>query len=475
MSCAALMLDTTRVYEVRHRKPHTKLQEKCLNLQKTLPELTDGQKRWMRSKNFAIGYYVARGRGGKDSAIWCQECGQMDVVGAMPHLGLDLQVIEHTCSCCGKKLEVHSWTSRNKEVTQDFLTVFVTTCEDMQVARVFDLQQSNMMGSQTEDRIVEVFDVFFDVKTGKEVIISRPYTRSFYNFYWHIHEPMKVVWRRKDYYSYYNDNRYNIDYYLVYPRMKMQPILKRNGWDNKMARMKTSPVEIWRALLTDPGIEALAKTKQYKVMEHWFKLGGRYRDKSLWLPLIKICNRRKYIIEDASIWFDNLDALDELGMDRHSPKYICPDDIYQMHDWLQMRIDRKKVKEELRKLNSQAKDWEGYYKETKGVYFPIVFDNGSIFCHVITSVAEICEEGTRMRHCVFRMGYYKKRESLILSARDRQGNRLETVEVNLDSFKVVQSRGLQNSCTSAHDEIISLVEKNMNLIRRAATRQILSK
>jgi len=130
---------------------------------------------------------------------------------------------------------------------------------------------------------------------------------------------------------------------------------------------------------------------------------------------------------------------------------------------------------ELKKLNSQAKDWEQYYKEQKGKYFPIVFDNGKIFCHVMKSVAEICEEGTRMHHCVFRMGYYKKRESLILSARDRQGNRLETVEVNLDSYKVVQSRGLQNSYTSAHDEIISLVNKNMNLIRRAGKRQNLSK
>jgi hypothetical protein len=146
-----------------------------------------------------------------------------------------------------------------------------------------------------------------------------------------------------------------------------------------------------------------------------------------------------------------------------------------MHDWLQRKSDAKKMKEELKKLNSEAKDWEQYYKEQKGKYFPIVFDNGKIFCHVMKSVAEMCEEGTRMHHCVYRMGYYKKRESLILSARDRQGNRLETVEVNLDSFKVVQSRGLQNSCTSAHDEIISLVNENMNLIRRAGKRQILTK
>jgi hypothetical protein len=90
----------------------------------------------------------------------------------------------------------------------------------------------------------------------------------------------------------------------------------------------------------------------------------------------------------------------------------------------------------------------------------------------VGSVAEMLEEGAKMHHCVYKMGYYKKPESLILSARDRGGNRLETVEVNLKRFQVVQSRGLQNNPTSAHGDIVALVEKNMNLIRTAATRHI---
>ena len=77
-----------------------------------------------------------------------------------------------------------------------------------------------------------------------------------------------------------------------------------------------------------------------------------------------------------------------------------------------------------------------------------------------------------MHHCVYRMGYYKRPESLILSARDRGGNRLETVEVNLNTFSVVQSRGLQNHPTLAHADIIRLVEQNMNLIKRAKSNKI---
>ncbi|SBW05631.1 Cas9 inhibitor AcrIIA9 family protein [uncultured Dysgonomonas sp.] len=55
-------------------------------------------------------------------------------------------------------------------------------------------------------------------------------------------------------------------------------------------------------------------------------------------------------------------------------------------------------------------------------------------------------------------------DSLIFSARIR-GKRIETVEVSLKQLKVVQCRGLQNSNTEYHDRIISLVTKNMHLIK----------
>lgn len=477
MSCAALMADTTRVYEERGRKPKTKLQQKCLELVKTLPPLTDAQKRWIKSKITPIGYYVCRGRGGKHSAVWCQECGQMDEVG-LPPLAVDLKITKHVCSRCGKKLSVQQWVaSKNrKEVEHNFQAGIITTCEDMQVVRMFNCYQWNMMGSETTERIDEVFSVWVDVKTGKETIVSKPYTRSFYHFRWKPTGEYKIARHNGGYGGYYvSEDTFDVSGCYFYPRMKVQPILKRNGWSNEMARMKTGPVQIWRALLTDPTIEGLAKTKQYSVMDYWFMTGGVNKDKGRWLPMVKICNRRKYIVKDASMWFDLLDMLRELGKDTHSPKYICPDDLQAMHDLMQRRIDRKHEREEIAKLNSQAKNWEEYYKENKGAFFGVAFDNGNIFCHVVGSVAEMLEEGTKMHHCVYKMGYYKKPESLILSARDRGGNRLETVEVNLKRFQVIQSRGQQNNPTSAHGDIVALVEKNMNLIRTAARRQIITK
>ena len=75
-----------------------------------------------------------------------------------------------------------------------------------------------------------------------------------------------------------------------------------------------------------------------------------------------------------------------------------------------------------------------------------------------------------MHHCVFSNGYYDHKrhpDSLILSAKDRDGHRLETVELNVKTWKVIQSRALQNGTTKYHDQIVKLVEKNIGVFKKA--------
>ena len=79
-------------------------------------------------------------------------------------------------------------------------------------------------------------------------------------------------------------------------------------------------------------------------------------------------------------------------------------------------------------------------------------------------MAEFAEEGTAMHHCVWSNKYFLKENSLILSA-TIDGVRIETIEVSLKTFKVVQSLGVCNSNTEYHDRIVALVDSNMNLIR----------
>lgn len=110
-----------------------------------------------------------------------------------------------------------------------------------------------------------------------------------------------------------------------------------------------------------------------------------------------------------------------------------------------------------------------YYDEAdvkdKEKFFGIVITDGELFIQVLKSVTEFFEEGKSMHHCVFANEYYKKKDSLILSAKVA-GERKETIEVNLKTFSIVQSRSAFNKSSEYHARIIELMNKNMNLIRQ---------
>lgn len=86
-------------------------------------------------------------------------------------------------------------------------------------------------------------------------------------------------------------------------------------------------------------------------------------------------------------------------------------------------------------------------------------------------IEEFKEEGKMMHHCVFACGYYKKPDTLILSAQVN-GEHTETIEIDLKSFSIVQSRGVCNQPSEYHEEIKSLLLKNMyklkSLTKKAA-------
>ena len=85
----------------------------------------------------------------------------------------------------------------------------------------------------------------------------------------------------------------------------------------------------------------------------------------------------------------------------------------------------------------------------------------------LESVTQFYQEGKAMHHCVYQNGYYKRKDCIILSAQ-KDGKRLETVEVSLKTFKIVQSRSVCNGTSDYHDRIVNLVNCNMWMIRRAA-------
>ena len=157
--------------------------------------------------------------------------------------------------------------------------------------------------------------------------------------------------------------------------------------------------------------------------------------------------------------------LRRLNKDIHSPKYVCPTDLHREHDRRQSELRRQREKEEIERKRQKAIEDEKRFHELKSKFFGIHFTDGTIQVHVLESVQEHLEEGMAMHHCVFSNEYYLKEYSLILSA-TIEGRRIETIEVNLETLKVVQSRGICNQNTEYHDQIVNLVNANKRLIRQ---------
>ena len=144
--------------------------------------------------------------------------------------------------------------------------------------------------------------------------------------------------------------------------------------------------------------------------------------------------------------------------------FVCPHDFNAAHDRYveKKRIERERLAaEEKRK---RAAENEAAYREFIQRFLGLSLSDGEILIEPLKSVAEFMEEGDTMHHCVFTNEYFKRRDSLILSAKIGD-KRIETIQFDLRSFEVVQSHGVFNKNTAFHKRIIELVNNHKHVIR----------
>lgn len=176
---------------------------------------------------------------------------------------------------------------------------------------------------------------------------------------------------------------------------------------------------------------------------------------------------------DYQTWIDHLDVMKQLGMDIHNPRLLMPEDLMATHQRLNERLARKKAEDEIRRKYEVAKKnprvVEGITKRNaKWGQFTIT-ENGLTFVPLIT-IEDYVYEGKRMHHCVG--GYYDHFGSLILSARDANGRRWETIEVELKKYDIVQSQGPCDKPTERHEEIKGIVMRHMDEIRKIQSKRV---
>lgn len=263
----------------------------------------------------------------------------------------------------------------------------------------------------------------------------------------------------------------------VYPRINVIPQLKRNGFKGDFHGI--SPIRLFKRLLSDPRIETLMKDGRIEEMKY-FILNPLNAD-DFWASYL-IAGRHRYRINNISMWCDYLHMLVNLGQDIRNPKNICPEDFIEAHDNAHRRIEAKHRKEyaeaerrreierrerEQRRL-LQEQQREEDFKALKSKFFGLIITDNEISVKVLESIEEYYEEGNVQNICVFGSEYYKKADTLVLSARI-DGKIIETVEVDLQTLKVVQCHGRNNEDTEYHKRIIDLVNSNAKLIRERMT------
>ena len=147
--------------------------------------------------------------------------------------------------------------------------------------------------------------------------------------------------------------------------------------------------------------------------------------------------------------------LDRCGKDLHNAHYVCPADLKAEHDKYQNKVRILQEREKRMEQMKRARENEARFRELKGKFFGLEFTDGTIVVRVLDSVEAYYDEGNALHHCVGQCEYYLKPDTLV-----------ETVELSLETFKVLQSRGLCNKNTKYHKRIMNLVHKNIALIRK---------
>lgn len=418
-------------------KPKTKLQHQVVELSNQLPRITHTQEKWAYKHCFDHNATIL-----KSGIISCLDCGHQWVD---DQTALLTSIDGCICPSCNTKLQVNS-TRKQKFDGAAYFSI-ITTFKGFQVIRHCRVDATYRVGSSARYNLREITELWIQAD-GKYEIISYAHQLGWYRESWtgdFAIRPKRLI------------ANYDIMPFKIYPKKQLLPELARNGFKGDFH--ECTPFSIFQLLLSDSKMETLLKAEQYSVLK-FFK--SRKSEITTFWPSLKICIRNKYIINDASLWLDYIKFLCYFKKDIHNAKYTCPPDLRIAHDYWMNKQKLAKEKQRAEEKQKQLIEDEAEFKILKTKFFGLKFIEQDLQVQTLDSVLDHLAEAKAMHHCVD--CYALRPDSLVFSA-TINGKRIETVEVSLKTFLVVQSRGLCNDITEHHNKIIELVNKNKKQIK----------
>lgn len=255
------------------------------------------------------------------------------------------------------------------------------------------------------------------------------------------------------------------DLYSNHTRIiSLLPELKRTKfYANNIMVNNLMPFWLVQSLLTNNRVETFFKLRLKWLTWKFYHYDTHRLTDNMWQS-IRVALRHGYHWdnqEEINDWCDMIRDLEYLGLDTRNPHYICPAVLHDAHQHWIKKAQQKRNLEYMEKEREKVMAYEQTFRQNREQFFGMIFRDKKIEIQIIPTAMGIKEEGDAMHHCVG--FYYNKPNSLILSAKIN-GKRIETIEVCLSDYRLVQSRGLQNVHTRYHKRIVRLMENNMQEI-----------
>lgn len=421
-------------------KPRTILQHEVIDKSEKLPFINKQMKQFAIDKCLMHVGYMTKSR------VLCMDCGES----FSPDLVHRKRAV---CPHCNTKLRIEE--SRKRTLKQITFVAIADIMDDFQIIRNYVIRSLHKAGQKAQYDCMEILQHWVR-DDGKREVVARRRSVNWYVDSWS--GDMEI--RNKDSKYHYSVSRiYDITPDKYHPRSRFKKEYKLYGIDGRY--MPISFLDAIELLPNEPRLETLLKARQHSILSHVVRV-RRHLITQHWKS-IKIALRNKYRVKDAGMWEDYLQLLLFFDKDLRNAHYVCPKNLKKEHDRYVKRHRRFIEKEAEEARRKKAIEDEAYYREFIKKFEDVFIKSGDLTIEPIKTVADFIKEGDELNHCVFSNEYYKRRSSLIMSARVN-GKRTETVEFSLDKAQVVQSRGLQNSNTDYHDKIVNLVNRNSAMI-----------
>lgn len=436
-------------------KPRTKLEHKIFNLSKTLPALTEKHELYGNDMVFWPNFTVSR------KTICCLECGHK-------WKAENIKAKRHTCPSCNKHL--HPRYNESWMRTTGYMVV-IDKCQGYQVLRFMFISKIMRKGQKPSFNHLESSQVWI-APDGTYSLLGAM-RNSFGNNSgggWKYDQSEGLSCKQKSYYL--NQCPYTPYVSTIYPKQKVIKKLRRNGFKTTFHNL--NPTEAVIQLLTDNRAETLLKLGYIKA----FKKAVMYPKgvEKRWNQL-RIAIRHGYKISDYAMWDDYLDLLEYFKKDLHNPKFLCPDNLKEVHNKLMVKkkritneLARRNREEQAEKRRQELEMWRVKYPEIRKTFLDFSIKHKNIEITVIKSVEQLKEESELLEHCAYINGYYGKEESLLLSAKVN-GKIVETIEINTNRMEVVQNRGFDNKVTEYGDRILKLIQGKLPELQKRKKKQ----